>query len=150
MSLPVIAGFIFLAMQTPRSIEGLVVSATTSQPIAGAQVTGLKNVITATAGAAGSMREGSIPGALPTAITDTNGHFLIEDVEPGTYSLRASADGYARLQVGPDPRGQTGTSTSVNFAVGQPAKGIIFHLMPAGTVSGRIIGPAGEPVVIHR
>src|SRR5215831_14451819 len=105
MSLPVIAGFIFLAMQTPRSIEGLVVSATTNQPIAGAQVTGFKTAIRATVGAAGSIvREGSISGALSTAITDTNGHFLIEDVEPGTYSLRASADGYARQQVGPDPR----------------------------------------------
>jgi hypothetical protein len=154
MSLPMIAGFIFLAMQTTKSsIEGSVFSATTNQPIAGAEVSGFKTtgqrgLVTATFGATGAIgREGSIPGALPTAITDTNGHFVIEDVEPGTYALQASADRYARQQAGPAPRGQTGMSTSVTVAAGQSAKGIVFHLMPAGTVSGRVIGPAGEPMV---
>src|SRR5712691_6530145 len=102
MSLPVIVGFILLLMQTAKgSIEGFVVSATTNQPIAGAQVTGFKitgqrGMTTATLDAGGIVREGSIPGALPTAITDTNGHFVIQDVEPGTYTLQASADRYAR------------------------------------------------------
>jgi hypothetical protein len=151
MCLPVIAALIFLAMQTPKgSIEGLVVSTTTNQPIPGAQVTGFKTtgqrgMITATLSDGAVAPQG--PRPLPAVITDTNGHFIIPDVEPGTYALQASADRYARQQAGPPPRGQTGMSTSVTVTDGQSVKGIIFHLMPAGTVSGRVIGSGGEPMV---
>ncbi len=154
MTLYVIAGFILLSMQTAKgSIEGLVVSATTNQPIAGAQVTGMKSTgqpgmtTVVTRDAAGVVTGGFQPMELLPATTDSNGHFVIQNVEPGTYFLNASADRYARQQIGPRPRGQTGMSTSVTVVAGQPAKDIVFHLMPAGTVTGRVLGESDQPVV---
>src|SRR5207253_9753589 len=96
MTLPMIAGFIVLSMQTAKgSIEGLVVSTTTNQPIAGAQVTGIKStgqqgmIVVRTLGG-GVVAEGFQPVELPPATTDSNGHFVIQNVEPGTYILHHS------------------------------------------------------------
>src|SRR5262245_11228484 len=117
MTVTAIAASVFLLLQAGKvSIEGTVVNSTTNRPVAGAQVnatrlpglpansgtgvtTGvLGGVISATAGANGPVfldvqRTG--PTQIPTATTDSNGHFVLADLEGGTYSLRRLGDGYA-------------------------------------------------------
>jgi hypothetical protein len=174
MPLAAIAISLLLALQTGKvSIEGTVISATTNKPIAGAQVTLIKTaappasvgtpgialgvvtggvltgtlsgVISNTTTPAIAVQGGALPNR-PTATTDAGGHFVFSDLDPGTYIVQAAADGYARQQFGLPPSGQTGMSTSVTVAPGQPGNAVL-HLTAAGNVSGRVTGANGEPVV---
>src|SRR2546426_12837737 len=103
MSLPVIATWAFLLLQTAKgSIEGTVLSSTTNRPIAGAQITAFKMqtgpgagrvVVGAVVGgtAGGGLAPQVGPPARLSASTDSSGHFIFQDLEPGTYSLQAAA-----------------------------------------------------------
>ncbi len=132
-----------LAFQTAKgSIDG-VVSNAANQPIAGAQVTLVK-----IPGGAGTI-SGTVgfgPNSRQTAATDSGGHFIFSDLEPGTYSVQAAADGYATQQPTPPPAGQTGTTATVSVSAGEARTGVVLHLTQAGNVSGRVIGSNGEPV----
>ena len=168
MSLPVIAASVFLLFQVSKgSIEGLVVSSTTNKPIAGAQVSATRmptppapnggtvqvpsqivgGVIASSGAGIAPQVLGGPPGQLPSVTADTNGRFIFQDLVPGAYLLRASADGYARQEYNMRPGTVSGTTVQVNLSAGQAAKGTVFRLVPGGTVSGRVTGSNGEPVV---
>src|SRR2546426_507928 len=168
MSLPVIAASVFLLFQVSKgSIEGLVVSSTTNKPIAGAQVSATRmptppapnggtvqvpsqivgGVIASSGAGIAPQVLGGPPGQLPSVTADTNGRFIFQDLVPGAYLLRASADGYARQEYNMRPGTVSGTTVQVNLSAGQAAKGTVFRLVPGGTVSGRLTGSNGEPVV---
>jgi len=151
----------FFLLQTAKgSIQGVVVNAVTNKPIAGAQVTGtripsppvpptaggqvLTGVIT---GVVGGIVGGGQANQLTPAKTDANGQFVFHDLEPGTYLLRATAEGYAQQDYSNRPNASTGNSSSINLTSGQSASGTVLHLTPGGTVSGRVTGPNGEPLV---
>src|SRR5437867_9377547 len=112
MILSVIATLVLL--QTPKaSIEGTVLSSTTNKPIAGAQLTAIKTQVPPgsplTSGVSGGIvgvLGGVRPGSTLSAGTDENGRFVFQDLEPGTYIVNATADGYARQQVGVSPYGK--------------------------------------------
>jgi len=170
----VIATSALLLLQTAKgSIEGVVINNTTNQPIAGAQVTatrigtpppqqpagaqvpsGIVGGVTGgvIAGGTGVMIVGPNgapvqPVQIAPARTSTSGQFSFRDLEPGTYLLRASADGYAQQEYNPRPGAQNGMSASINLAPDQTARGTVFRLTPGGTVSGRVTGSSGEPLV---
>jgi len=144
------AASLLLLFQTSKgSIEGFVVSSTTNKPIAGAQITSLKLPDRAP-GTTGGIITGVLGGSpldRPTTMTDTSGHFVLSNVDAGTYQISASAEGYAQQQITPPPNGQTGMNTSVTLTAGQVANNIVLHLTPGGTISGRITGGNGEPLV---
>jgi hypothetical protein len=169
MTVTAIAASVFLIVQAGKgSIEGTVVNSTTNRPIAGAQVnatrlpglpsnsgTGvtagvLGGVISATAGANGPVFldvQRTSATQIPPATTDSNGHFVLADLEAGTYSLRAVADGYAQQDFNTRPGVQSGMMAQVNLSAGQAAKDVTFRLTPGGTVSGRVTGSNGESLV---
>ena len=156
MTLPVIAASLFFLAQTANgTIEGTVVNATTNKLIPGAQVSGLKVPTPPPPGAGtvttqiptGVFAVGRPRPDIPSVTTDSKGHFVFQNLEPGTYMLNAAADGYARQQYGRLRGGQTGISISINITGGQAVKDVLFHLVPAGNVSGRVTGQSGQPAV---
>ena len=121
---------LILQSQTAKaSIEGFVVRAGTSEPISGSRVT------VSRVGAGGGML---------AATTDSLGHFIIKDLDAGTYILAAQRNGFARQLYGERAVGRPGTPQ--NIAGGQVVKDIVFRLTPAGAVTGRVSDVTGEPL----
>jgi protocatechuate 3,4-dioxygenase beta subunit len=150
MGISVFAASLLLLLQTSKgSIEGFVVSSTTNKPVAGAQVTSLK-LPDRVPGATGGIIVGQVGGGppdRPMTTTDASGHFVFSNIDAGTYQISATAEGYAQQQFGPSPNGQNGMTASVTVAAGQAANNIVLHLTPGGTISGRVTGGNGEPLV---
>ena len=118
--------FLFLLQgpqaQTPSSIEGIVVRAGTSTPIARARV----NI--------GSTQ----------ALTDESGRFSFKNLRAGKYRLSASRDGYMPAQYGERARGAQGNE--ITLSAGQEVKDILVPLTPKGAISGRLYDRYGDPV----
>jgi len=161
MALTVIATSVFLFLQTAKgSIDGAVLNSVTNAPIAGAQVTATKIPgaigVTGNQVPTGVIQAGVVGGivsagegprtAITPAKTNANGQFAFRDLEPGTYLLRASAEGYAQQEYN-RPGGQGGMSASISVTTGQSVTGTVLRLTPGGTVSGRVTGANGEPLV---
>src|SRR5262245_20539054 len=125
------SSLIFLLFQNTGSIQGVVLSTTTTKGVPGAQISIIKTADRPPATAGGLV--GGVTGGILTvaegpsserltAVTDGNGRFLLQNLAAGTYIVSASADGYSRQQFGLPPAGQTGMSTPVTLAAGQAAK----------------------------
>ena len=120
MTLASVALFLILQSQTAKaSIEGFVVRAGTSEPISGSRVT--------------VSRAGAGVGML-AATTDSLGHFIIKDLDAGTYILAAQRNGFARQLYGERAVGRPGTP--LNIASGQVVKDIVFRLTRRGLLQG--------------
>jgi carboxypeptidase family protein len=166
----IVIAALFLLQAGKGSIEGVVLNSVTNRPIAGAQLTAAKfgtprnapaaapvqgGIVTGVLGgviAAGTQVTTVMPNGIPPAQlapvrTDASGHFIFRDLEAGTYQLRASAEGYAQQDYNQRPGGQSGMMLSVNLTDGQAVKDAVFRLTPGGTLSGRITGSSGEPLV---
>jgi hypothetical protein len=145
---PVIAASALLLFQTAKgSIEGVVTDHVTGKPVAQAQVAGTRlpdpEVVTDQAPANDTASFVQSVEIAPV-MSDANGRFVIRDLNPGNYFLRASAEGYAQE----DYRLLSGAvSAEVNLSSGQAVKDALFRLVPGGTISGRITGTNGEPLV---
>jgi len=155
------------APQTPAgpkgAIEGLVIHATTKEPIAGARVTisRVQSAPTALPVIPGTLPPGatvavaappSAPGAtpprpptIPAGSTDPQGKFSFKDVEPGLYTLQVANNGFARAEYGQRIVGTPGRPVTV--VADQTLKDLVIQLTPAGYVSGRVRDLAGQPVV---
>ena len=175
MTVTVIATSVFLLLQAGTGlIDGIVLNSITNKPISGAQVTATR-MATPPPQAAGAQVPTAIVGGvaggvipfpeggrvtvvrpngfpvqpvqIPSARTDGNGRFSFRNLEPGTYFLRASAEGYAQQEYNVRPGAASGVSTQVTLSAGQAVKDVVFRLMPGGTLSGRVTGSSGEPLV---
>jgi Carboxypeptidase regulatory-like domain len=169
MTIAAILTSVFLLFQSGNvSIEGTVTSKTTNKPIAGAQVSlarlqgipdnprGMLTRGTLGSGVITIVGTGVVSGArvignqgpsvqIPSATTDTSGHFIFTDLAPGTYSIRATADGYVQQESAP---GEPGGMTAVVMpSAGQAIRDVALRLTEGGTVSGRVTGSTGEPLV---
>jgi hypothetical protein len=112
------------------SVEGQAVNALTGDPVKRAQIT-MKNL----GGRANTTRG---------AVTDANGHFLIQDVEPGGYNLSAERNGFVRLQYGAQGPDRPGSPVLLN--PGQKIRDLLFRLLSQGVIAGRVVDEDGEPV----
>jgi len=74
------------------------------------------------------------PGNVRPARSEADGSFLLADVEPGTFSLTARADGHA-----PSVR------TPVRLEPGEDLDGVELHLRPGATLTGEVRGVGGRP-----
>lgn len=111
------------------TIEGQVVRAGTGEPLKKAVVSVYK------------VESQELP---KVAVTDTEGRFLLEDIEPGRYGLSASRNGYVSQDYG--ERGRNRRGTIIALASGQHLKDILFQLVPAGVIAGRVYDEDGEPL----
>jgi hypothetical protein len=147
------------------TIEGTVVRSSTGEAVSRAQITivrsgpapqaaGQPNPA-ATQPAAGAGQRGAAAAQQPNAaaaqtpsivpvFTDDQGRFQITDLEPGRYRLFAARNGYTRMEYGQKLLNRPGTV--LNITAGQILKDVAFKLIPAGTVTGRIVDELGEPL----
>jgi len=71
--------------------------------------------------------------------TDSDGRFTLEGLDQGRHLIGLVRDGYVvpgRLEISGYP---------FHLVTGQRVTGVVFHLIPAGTISGRIVGSDGKP-----
>jgi 5-hydroxyisourate hydrolase-like protein (transthyretin family) len=74
----------------------------------------------------------------PAVVTDHQGKFAFQDLEPGDYRLGFESDGYVR-QVIP-------AQESLKVAAGRPPQSLTVRLTPTGTISGRVVDRSGQPI----
>jgi hypothetical protein len=111
------------------SMEGIVVDAASGKP--------LKDVSLMLMGTAAA-------GSPNAATTDEAGHFLIKNLQAGSYMLFATHPRYARQMYG-SRNGLMG-GTRLTIAAGQALKEIIFKLQPNSVISGKVVDEEGEPL----
>src|SRR2546428_10933829 len=125
------------------SIEGVVERAGTGEPIAGAEIRVMRVATPGEEGRVGPRMAfvftGSDPFAPVPAITDREGHFLLKDLEPGSYKITAARNGYTKQEYG--QRIAAGQGTVVTLSGGQKPKGVAFFFIPRGAIRG---GGGGE------
>jgi hypothetical protein len=120
----------------PGAIVGVVVDAVTGRPVTGARVS-LRRVETLDPG--------------PRVLTDARGRFVFAGLPAAKdYFLGASRFGYATTRYGwNSPNGSLAVSAIRRIAVseGQIVSDIKVPLWRLGSISGRVVDEAGEPVV---
>jgi hypothetical protein len=110
------------------SVEGTVVDSATGEPVKKARVT--------------LAPAGGPAGAYGTT-TDASGHFLIDDVDAGHFSLTASRAGYIPPS---SPHGSLKSSAAITLEKGQRTKDVKIPLAPEGVIGGRILDADGDPL----
>lgn len=112
----------------PASIAGTVVKEPGSQP--------LKKVLLQI------VPEGQKQGGNYTASTDADGHFHLENVTPGRYSIFLERTGF----VGVNRRGLKSDVNVVTVQAGQSMEDLLFRMLPTAVIRGRISDEDGDPM----
>lgn len=84
-----------------------------------------------------SLRGGvvALGGERRTVTTRRGGGFLLDDLEPGAYTLEASADGYLAAE-----------KALAEVRVGEATEGLSLVVTSGARLTGRIAGPDGRPI----
>jgi hypothetical protein len=77
--------------------------------------------------------------------TDGQGKFVLKDLDPGSYRLVIAANGFVKQEYGQRVYGAQGAT--IILTADQPAKDLLIHLTPTGSISGNVRDNAGQPVV---
>ncbi|MBI1850039.1 MAG: carboxypeptidase regulatory-like domain-containing protein [Planctomycetes bacterium] len=123
-----------------RQTQGETASASVSPPASTrGTLSGLVRVASGRGIAGATVEVGRIEGGAFVASPDPGtcnaaGEFTVR-VEPGTWRLRASADGYA-TRLGDDVRVDAGASV----------EGLVLELEAGSTIAGRVLDDAGDPI----
>jgi hypothetical protein len=105
------------------SIEGTVINGVTKEPVRKAQVT-------------------IVPGNVPEAITDANGHFIFRKLASGTYSLLAQHPEYPLMVSGM----AAASPLSVTLGPQEKKSDLVMALIPGASISGRVMDEDDRPV----
>jgi protocatechuate 3,4-dioxygenase beta subunit len=106
-------------------VEGAVLNSATGEPIKKAKVW---------------LRPFEKQDAPPyTAITDDAGHFLLDDIDPGRYTVSATRTGFVE-------KGFTRRPITLTLAAGRKIGDVVLKLTPQGVISGQVLDEDGEPV----
>jgi hypothetical protein len=105
------------------TVEGRVVRAGTSEPVASASV--------------------NLSGIGPL-VADDNGRFKFPNVPAGNYRVSATRSGYLPGSFG--EHGPNGPGRVFSVGAGQEVKDIVIQLTPKSAVSGRVFSVNGDPV----
>lgn len=111
------------------ALEGLVVKATTGEPVKRAILT---------------LRSVDASNQEQTAVSDVAGRFSFGDLEPGRYSLYADREGYVGQLYGQRRRNQA--APPLNLEAGQHLRDVVLKLVPTGVITGRVNDEDGDPV----
>jgi protocatechuate 3,4-dioxygenase beta subunit len=124
-------------------IEGYVVRAGTNEPLESARVTIRRN---SDAGQIPSPPQSELApmGTAQTIATDSQGHFVVNGLAPGSYELSAVKNGFARQVYGERAPGRPGTVVTVSAE--QVLKDVVFRLVAAGAISGHVTDTRGGPL----
>lgn len=72
-------------------------------------------------------------------ITDQAGQFKVENVEPGEYTVQLERSGYAA-------DAKTKRDKTIKVVAGQDMKDLVFQMLAAAVISGKIVDLEGDPV----
>ncbi|MBI4472998.1 MAG: carboxypeptidase regulatory-like domain-containing protein [Acidobacteria bacterium] len=124
---------LLLLLQNPEPgvIEGIVTRGSSSAPVARARL-----VLTKVGGSSIEMFSATSTG---------EGRFVFRNLQPGTYTLAATKDGYVRTEYGQRGPGRRGMP--IVLASGQSLNGITLGLIPTGVIHGRVSDRYGEPAI---
>jgi hypothetical protein len=112
------------------SVEGKVVNAATGEPVKRARLT---------------LAPIGQSNAIPYATTsDSAGHFLVDQVDAGSFQLTAFRSGYTIQSY--SPNGDLKHNATLTLEKGQALKDIVFKLTPQGVISGRVLDEDGDPI----
>jgi len=123
------------------SIEGVITSSGSGQPLERAQVQLIR--IVAPPQAAAPAVPPTPPVPIPPVVTVNDGKFIFE-AEPGQYRLRVQRNGFATQEYG--QRVIAGPGTVINLSAGQAMKDVTFKMIAGGVVTGRVRDSKGDPV----
>jgi len=76
--------------------------------------------------------------------TDDQGHFRFENIEPGSYYLTVSRNGYVNAEYGQKKAG--GPGAVLTLAAGQQMTDLLFKLIRTAAITGRVFDEDGEPL----
>ena len=135
MSLLIALGVAAAVLQTVASptaaVSGQVLQEGSRTPIAGAEVLLVP------------LRSGPEPALASHqprgAVTDRDGRYTFEDVEPGQYRISAQKPGFARPSDADIPQ--------VTLAGGEGLQDVNVLLQRGGVIAGRVLDETGEPAV---
>jgi protocatechuate 3,4-dioxygenase beta subunit len=124
-------------------VEGRVVNSATGEPIVKARVI-LSPAGTYFGMSAGRDQEAARPRPAPV-VTDSQGHFKIENAEPGTYTLAATRRGFVPARFsGERP---SGGAQLLTLKSGERLSDLTISMTQAGVISGRVFEADGEVAV---
>ena len=78
------------------------------------------------------------------ATTGPDGNFALANIPSGKYKLRVSRNGYVTAEYGQQKPSDPGATFSLS--PGQEKKSLLFRLIPAAVIAGRVFGEDGEPM----
>ena len=90
------------------------------------------------------LRPAARPTDTMTATTDEQGTYEFRNVEPGSYTLQCTRNGYVRTSYGQKSSRQPPVRLTVR--PGQELEDLDFHLIRGGVISGRVLDEDGEPL----
>jgi len=128
------------------SVSGLVTKPGGTEPLSGATVI-LSPVASQAALPAGVILSPDVPSQNPrllTAISEDDGRFTVNNIEPGDYRLEVQSPRYGGVAYG--QRKPNGPGAILTIAPGQRLSDLKVSMVPTGAISGRVTGPGGEPV----
>jgi hypothetical protein len=76
------------------------------------------------------------------AVTDAEGHFQIDGVQPDDYRVQLDRNGF----VPTTRRSHSYSSNSLSVTAGQNVTGLLFRMLPAGVIQGKIVNGDGDPL----
>lgn len=77
-----------------------------------------------------------------SAVTDAEGHFQIDGIRAGDYRVTLWRNGF----VASNRRSHSYSSASLSIVAGQSVTGLLFSMLPAGVIQGKIVDEDGDPV----
>jgi protocatechuate 3,4-dioxygenase beta subunit len=80
----------------------------------------------------------------PPIMTDSQGRFAFDNLQPGTYKLIFASNGYARQDYG--QRSASGSGIPIILNAGQEKSDIVMRMSQVAAVGGRISDSSGFPI----
>src|SRR6185436_18766931 len=80
------------------------------------------------------------------AVTGEDGRFTFPSVRAGSYQLLATAQGHVPAEYG--QKRMKGAGLPFIVEAGKAVSGVRVEMTPTGAISGRVIDPAGQPIMI--
>lgn len=118
------------------TLKGRTVNALTGEPVR-------RTKLTLRRSDSGTAARRATPTTL-SAVSDDDGRFVFESLEPGRYALFAERVGFVRQQYG--ARSAALGGTPLELSPRQQIPDLEFKLIPQGVITGRVIDEEGEPV----
>ena len=135
-----------IAPQSPGSIEGIVVDGRTNQPMPNVAVSITPGLTSSDSAAYIEYMVGfnQAPGA-GAAFTDSEGRFVLKNINPGATRLIVNKPGYTTYRAD-SRKAPVNSGYPVFVDAGQTLQGIVLLVFPAAIVTGRVRDLKGEPV----